>query len=465
MTSPRGLGDAASGPPSAEGVRLTVLAVIGDEPTRALLPRVLTNERLIIAHDFVRGLSFAEAESPDIVFVDLTIGNGAGLAMVHHLKAIAPETTIFAMATKSSLEAGAHAVALGGAGLIMLPAGGDEVLSAVSSVKLRRAEKALRTELLRERERLRSLAGIKDPTTSAYSLSFYADVAARELYKASRYGRRLAAMMVLLDQRRLEGSSSKQRSLLTAHLADCMINVATDPMLVGRVDGDELHVLMPETDGIGAHAYRRRLLVEIGAGSGAPGMLDPRSVLVGATTFPHDGQDLRTLMRAARRRAEASAMSVLHSLTPEQKSIEDLLDLLERAAAARTAESDPTAPVRIEMPIEEAAALASTAVSSALRGGATLVVVTYRTQPNLFRAVRAAMGNGGPGITLRVLDVRSSPGGAEIEALCVFAEHGSYALLGRSKGNVLRGAHTADPLVADILAIRLGRATGASLFG
>lgn len=81
MTSPLG-GDEAS----TDARRVTVLAIVDDEPTRALLPRVLAGERLIIAADPVRGLAFAESEAPDVVFIDIRIGSGAGLAMVHHLR-------------------------------------------------------------------------------------------------------------------------------------------------------------------------------------------------------------------------------------------------------------------------------------------------------------------------------------------------------------------------------------------
>lgn len=452
-------------PLPAEDIRITVLAVIGDEQTRALLPRVLVRERLIIAGDLVRALAFAQSESPDVVFVDLTLGNGAGLTMVHHMKAISPETHVFAMVTKDTLEAGAHAVALGGAGLLLMPLSGDELLNAIGAVKARVAEKTVRAELASERERLRDVVGIKDPTTSAYSLAFYADIAGREIYRAGRYGRRLAMMMILLDPPHASGGSSGQRSPIAALVTDHVLRVASDPTLIGRVDEDELHVLLPETDGIGAHILRRRLLLALGAGGGAPSGVDPRAVLVGAATFLHDGQDLPRLMRAARRRAEASARSVVHTMTEAHRSVPALLGLLESITSPGDAPVDPTAPAWIELPMDEAAALAGAAVSMGLRGGATLVIATYRPAPSVFRSVRASMGGGGPGVTLRVLDIRSSAGCDDIEALVVLSEHGAYTLVGRAYGNVFRGAHSSDPLLADMVAMLLGRSTGANLFG
>jgi hypothetical protein len=60
--------------------------------------------------------------------------------------------------------------------------------------------------------------------------------------------------------------------------------------------------------------------------------------------------------------------------------------------------------------------------------------------------------------------VRASSPGESIEALAILAEHGAYALIGRSEGGVVRGLHAADPLLADLLAERLGKAAGLRLF-
>ena len=65
---------------------------------------------------------------------------------MHHLKAVVPAVTVYALAAKSALDAAANAVALGGAGLIMLPVGGDEILSALTAVKQKMADSALREE-------------------------------------------------------------------------------------------------------------------------------------------------------------------------------------------------------------------------------------------------------------------------------------------------------------------------------
>lgn len=605
MTSPLG-GDEAS----TDARRVTVLAIVDDEPTRALLPRVLAGERLIIAADPVRGLAFAESEAPDVVFIDIRIGSGAGLAMVHHLKAVAPDTHVFAMSTKEALEAGAHAVALGGAGLLMMPLGGDEILSAVGAVKNRLAERAVRTELeqqigmsaraagwvakmaelagtpsraiaarriadviieatgasaalvygageaalellrlaeagdiegspasstepellayaqraklvviplmlkdatlghvllanpddvgipastssgaeaspassarrsaLRdgllkllatqaaaalalqnERERLRGLAAMKDATSSAYSFAYYVDIAGREIYKAGRFGRRLSLVVIAQSP-----AASPDAPFSTTAAADHLLSIAPDMAVLARADDTELHLLLPETNGLGAHAARRKALAHLAHAQPDKNLVVPRGVLAGIATFPHDGSDLLKLQRIARRRADESRASVVHAIAPEHSGVSDILDSLERAAATN---KNPLAPKMIELPMGQAAAMSSVILAEGLRGGAVQAVVTYHPEPNLFSTVRYMLGGAPrPGVTFRALDLRNTPDCATIEALCVIAEQGAYALIGRVETGIFRGAHTSDPLLVDVLAERIGRAAGIRLFG
>jgi hypothetical protein len=545
--------------------------------------------------------------------------------MVHHLKAVAPETHVYAMSTKEDLEAGANAVALGGTGLVMMPLGGDEILSAVGAVKIRLAERAVRTELeqqigmsaraagwiakmaelagtpsraiaarriaevileasgasaalvygvgeaalelvrlaamgsiegspatstepellvyarserlvdipltlkegtlghvllanpedagvpastasaastpstaggaesspasvvrrsaLRdgllkllatqaaaalalqnERERLRGLAAMKDATSSAYSFAYYVDIAGREIYKASRFGRRLSIVVLGLHGGSMASPEASGASSLTAtSAADHLLTIAPDMAVLARVDENELHLLLPETNGLGAHSARRKALAHLALAQNEKGLIAPRGVLAGVATFPHDGTDLLKLQRVARRRADESRSSVVHAIDPEHSGVNDLLDGLERAAATNR---HPLAPKMIELPMGQAAALSSVLLAEALRGGAVQAVVTYHPEPNLFSTVRYMLGGQArPGVTFRAIDLRNAPECGTIEALCIVAEQGSYALVGRIETGIFRGAHTSDPLLVDALAERIGRAAGIRLFG
>jgi DNA-binding NarL/FixJ family response regulator len=569
-----------------------VVAIVSDAAARALLPKVVQRDRLFLTDDLAEGLALAEGNPPDVAFVEIGMGDGAGLALVHHLKAVVPSVTVYALASRGALEAAANAVALGGAGLIMMPLAGDDVMSALDAVKQRLADRTLRADLERgalayaraagwmarvaeladspsrgaaaerflevlteatgaagaavflcasdrpteltrvahtpalahappmgmepellefarrehllvvplsiralkaghvllvpppapvepaagprvdgllkllatqaatafallgERER-GATAVIKDPASSAYSFAYYVDVAGREIDKARRYNRRFSIATVAFE---MPPGEALAAPLSRAEMADQLLRAARDTDILAHVDDHEFHLLMPESDGITAHACRRRVLARLSERGALPAGL-----LVGVSTFPHDGQNLSQLLRVARRRAEATRHSLMRRLTPEQSSLIDMLDAL-----GWDLESPPAGAVSaaraIELPLADAVALAATVVVHAARGGSALIVVAHHESVALGGAVRAALGPPRDGVTLHAVDVRSAAPGESLEALAVIAEHGAYAFLGRSEGGVVRGLHAADPLLADVLAERLGRAAGLRLF-
>ncbi len=129
--------------------QLTVLAIVDGSAIVQLFSRVFSSpdDHVLIATTLAEGLSLAAAVAPDLAFVDVSLGHNAGLALIHHLRAVAPNAMIYALASESSLHIGAQAVALGGAGLIMMPPSGDELLSAASSVRGHLAAASERKEL------------------------------------------------------------------------------------------------------------------------------------------------------------------------------------------------------------------------------------------------------------------------------------------------------------------------------
>lgn len=583
--------DASNVPTVRSGsAALTVMAIVTDPTARALFPKVVQRDRLIVTDDMAEVLALAEGNPPDVAFVEIGMGDGAGLAFVHHLKAVVPEVTVYALAARNALEAAANAVALGGAGLIMMPVAGDDVASAVDAVRMKLADQSLRVELARaslaytratgwmarvaelaegdsrsaaaerflevileatgtsdaavylsaadrpleltraaatpsldgapqlgmepevldhaRREQLlvvplaaRSLkaghillvppppepaagpridgllkllatqaatsfallgereraggAVIKDPGSSAYSFAYYVDVAGREIDKARRYGRRFSIATVAFEPP--EGEPNPPL-LSRAEMADQLLKAARDVDVLAHVDEHEFHLLMPESDGLTAHAARRRVLARMAERGSVP-----KGLLVGVSTFPHDGQNLSQLLRVARRRAEATRYSLVRRLTPDQSNLLDVLDALGWELETPPA-SAVTAARALELPLADAVALATTVVADAVRGGATLIAVAHHAELSLGAAVRASLGSPRDNVTIHAVDARSASPGEAVEALSVIAEHGSYAFIGRSEGGVVRGLHAADPLLADLLAERLGRAAGLRLF-
>ncbi len=402
MTLERGAAAIAHALLGTRQTQATVLVLASDPDVRSLFSRVLVDERLDLAEDIAEGLGVAQGDPPDVAFIEIGMSDGAGLALVHHVKALVPNVTVYALAAAGAIEQGAHAMALGAAGTLLMPLGGDEVLSALATVKVRLGEKEATEELERatqiyaraagwmgrvaeladaatrtaaserlveivleathargvavylsaaeksselvraaatpsiegapmygleadvfafaqkqrmlavplalrklkvgqlllgqsedgprsgragasldarsaaaridglvkllatqatsafallgERERAHG-AALKDPTSSAYSFAYYVDVAGREIDRARRSGRRFAVATIVQ-----EVDDEGVARFGPAEMADLLLKAVRDTDVLARVDEHEFHMLLPDTDGLGAHACRRRVL-------------------------------------------------------------------------------------------------------------------------------------------------------------------------------------------------------------
>lgn len=130
---------------------LNVVAIVPDAATIELMSATLksSGDRLSVATDLAEGLSRVSAQVPDVAFVDVTLGDSAGLAVLHHVRALAPNVAVFALTRADRLDLGVQAVALGGAGVLVKPISGDELMNALSDVRTRLGERMERAELLR----------------------------------------------------------------------------------------------------------------------------------------------------------------------------------------------------------------------------------------------------------------------------------------------------------------------------
>jgi ActR/RegA family two-component response regulator/GGDEF domain-containing protein len=145
----------------AEG-ELQVVAVVRDPAAIDLLESAIlhSGDHLSLASELSDGLTLVSAQVPDVALVDVTLGDAAGLAVVHHILALSPQTSVFAITRPERLELGMQAMALGSAGTLVMPLSGDDVLTALSDVRQRRAERAERARFLRTRDSERALSAL-----------------------------------------------------------------------------------------------------------------------------------------------------------------------------------------------------------------------------------------------------------------------------------------------------------------
>jgi GGDEF domain-containing protein/DNA-binding response OmpR family regulator len=590
---------------------LHVIAVLAESQTIDVIARTLENagDELSVATDLAEGLARTASEAPDVVLIDITMGRNAGLAVIHHARAIAPNAAVYALAPANALELATQAVALGGSGVIMMPLSGDELLMALADVRTRRAERharerweheaqlsrrgeslvarvaeiaeahtrreaaehltsvlatesgartvlvylpagegsrqlmraamfgqsegaptfcdemelndfcnehrlevvrlALRKEqsgfvllggvsrhepvplvglvamqaatalaLIAEREQS-TRSAMKDPSSSAYTFSYFVDVAGREIDKARRHGRRFALATLGIEDASVDSlaltrrsraadiapsSAAESRREPSVEAAERVLSVVRDTDVLARVDESEFYLLLPETGGMGAHTCRRRVMRQLtGPGGFRRGNDEALDVVMGVATFPHDGSDLSQLLRVAKHRAEMSRRSVVRRLGLDRLPLGEIVDALFWATGARNQASGIDQPREIELPAMDLVGLAVGAASEAVRGGAARIVAVQRSGVSIGAAVRSALGRDREDVRFDAVDLGDAPGCGEIEALALVAEHGAYALIGKSEHGVVHALHLADPVFVDLLVLRMGEAAGVRL--
>lgn len=312
-------------------------------------------------------------------------------------------------------------------------------------------------------------AGIKDPDTSAYTFTFFGEVAGREIDRAARFGRRFALLTVAIDG--LEASTdlpADARTEMRRVVTDAILASVKDSDVVARVEDDEYYVLLPETSLLGALAARRRIasgmagLVDL-ARFGVPAKLVARA---GIASFPSDGTDLGRILRASRRRADRDEHV--------RERIEDLSTQGFWACVKAFADSGETSPrdaemagAAITMPRSALARLGATLTSDALQAGVPCVIY-IAGDDDLEESVASALdastrtcatawaigsrSERATRIRLHVDDTRADG----FVVLLLLGDLGGYALVGYPEGeDSLRVFHSSSVDLVDALVASL----------
>ncbi len=300
---------------------------------------------------------------------------------------------------------------------------------------------------------------MKDERGAVYSGAYFQDIAAREIDKAKRHGRRVSICAIALD-----GSDRVTKD----ELENVVRQVVRDTDVLASETPNEYLLLMPETGGLGAHACRRRIFTRIegdrrqrssNALSDRRGPVPSRRgapVTIGSATYPHDGVALERLVRIAKNRASAQARSAVHTLSLAQLALPEAVDML---LAKPILDSGVTSPFPLELASHAFLSLVGQACLEARRGGGATIYVTVHPSMGVASAVRQAVRDA-KDITVRAVDARGVPGCGDVEAVVVAAEHGHWVCCGRVTKDRFRGVHAADPLLADLVAHRLAQAGG-----
>jgi hypothetical protein len=317
--------------------------------------------KLLRADIAAETLRLAAAEQPRIAFLDVTIGDGAGLGLVHFLQSMVPGIVVVAIVPPSAgadLRLVEQAASLGASWVLLGELTGDDVLRAFNRVLPARAASVM-PKALRPPSPTSLAPPPTTPTAGAPAVRIAEARTFRELDDAlGRLAGAIDAGATEGEPRALVGdirqslvsvlaSERSQRSPMQdldtsaysfayfvdlagrevdlarrhgrrfalatievepndlgfdVHAAvELVLAAVRDTDVVARADQDELLLMLPETGNKGARALRRRVLERLPAPVRGLRSLPLR---VGIAGFPYDGEDLSRLLRVARRRAE-----------------------------------------------------------------------------------------------------------------------------------------------------------------
>ena len=295
-----------------------------------------------------------------------------------------------------------------------------------------------------------------------YAPAYLHVLAPRQIERARRHGRRLSLVLV-------SGASLRA-------FAPALLSMLRSSDVLVETHADELVLLLPETGAFGAHACRKRLF--------ARALGDPRARPVpsmrtsttdvglglGVATFPHDGEDLAVLLRVAMDRAQADVTSVVHAKDLATKPLAELVDSLVSTPITYSG-SRSTYP--LDLTLSALASLVEHVCREAKRGGHATFLATEHPGRGLGGVARSLIPS--PSIepprreggmperrsraaakpTVEIRDVRQLPGCADVLAIVVRGEHGTWVTCGRIERDRYVGVHASDPLLADLVSDRL----------
>lgn len=174
--------------------------------------------------------------------------------------------------------------------------------------------------------------GLRDPSTSAYNMTYFVDYLGRELQKARRYQRSFSLIQVGIDNlESLKGSLAvEQVREVQRRVVQTIAQSLSDIDVLARVNDDEMYLLLPEADFLRGLAFVRQArdalaknqyLAEIDR-------IHPIRVSFGPATFPRDGDDVDQLFAATGRRLNESRRSSFRKLHLEDLDFWAAADVL-----------------------------------------------------------------------------------------------------------------------------------------
>lgn len=174
---------------------------------------------------------------------------------------------------------------------------------------------------------------LRDPTTGAYVIEYFEDLAEKEVEKANRSGRNFS--LLKLDLGRLDDlhariGENEVRSWL-GRVVEMLRELTRSADVIASDGASEFYVLLTDSDPLGASVLRRRILQILVSGDtlreGLPAASFPEP-RIGVATFPADGTQRDVLMQVLEERVTADRTSPVGILGLSGLSLSESFEVL-----------------------------------------------------------------------------------------------------------------------------------------
>ena len=164
----------------------------------------------------------------------------------------------------------------------------------------------------------------------AYNMAFFRDYAAKELYKARRYNRKLSYVRLVVDNMEQVKSLFNQKEVdaVQSHMLDLVNSVLRDADIIAMNSDSSYSVLLPETDYWGSLVTQKRIRSAIAGELKLSNMkrdvnLD---VYLRSASYPADGSSLEDLENATEYRLERLRTSMFYKSDLVRRDFWSIID-------------------------------------------------------------------------------------------------------------------------------------------
>jgi PleD family two-component response regulator len=267
-----------------------ILVVDDEDAIRTLLIDILKDGEydIFAANNGAEAIQQLGVIRFDLVITDMVMRKANGLDVLLASRKLDPDRPVIIVTGFPSVATAVKLVSLGASDYITKPFNIDLIKITVAKVLAQReffAESQIQVEKISQ--------AIPDSIVEPYNFMLFNQMLEREVARSRRRSHNCSLMIAEIDgfEEAILGNATKNWEIHLKNMFDMVKRYTQAGDIVGRTDPDQLSVILPETSEGDAYELCQKIY--------ANEFLDD-GFLIRAVTYPRDGEDVKSLVRAAK---------------------------------------------------------------------------------------------------------------------------------------------------------------------